>query len=785
MKSGGLKLCAILLPCALGLAPAARGQNATWNGVTSNFNAATNWLPNTAVPTGTAFFGTTGLPGITFSANTAIGGFTFNPGAQGFAFSSTSETAGVAFGGAGIVNNASRAPVFNVTNGGVAAAAPGLAFLNAASAGNAVITDTEGGVTAFLGSSTAGTATITNSGGTAPFSGAVFLGTSTAGNAVITNNTNGITQFNQSTTAGNASFVNNGGTIASFDIAHFINAVTNPGGPPTSFNVGVTAFLDTATAGSGTIINNKGGVTAFLGSSTAGSATIVTNGGGATFFTGASSGGIANLIVNGGLLDLTAHVPGGVLAGSLTMAAGSAYRIVVAPSGQGNALGLGGPATLQGGTVLLAPVPGNYWRNPTYTIVNATGGVTGTFAGTNAFAFLAPTLGYDASNVYLTVSQGFARGGQTTNQRAVGAALDQSAPTASGDFNTMIDALAVLNPSQGPAALNALSGQPYADFATVNVQTGYAFLNAIAAQMAAARDGAPGNRVALAAACDVTCSGAAIGAWISGLGATGSVLGDSNAATLTYTFGGASVGADWRLDPRVLAGASVGYVTGSQWVNGFDGNGMTNAFNASLYASFASAAFHVDGLAGYVNATNRLTRYMMIPGLATRSANGQTSANQFLGQIESGYRVGLDAVAPALAVTPFARLQGSTTDQAGFNESGASSLSLIVAPQITSSLRSTLGADLKATLRQVDIDLRLGWLHEYADTSRPLTAAFAGAPGFTYTVFSATPQRDSAVVGLSAKATVASATQLYLRYEGEVGGATANHALTAGLRMSW
>jgi uncharacterized protein with beta-barrel porin domain len=263
------------------------------------------------------------------------------------------------------------------------------------------------------------------------------------------------------------------------------------------------------------------------------------------------------------------------------------------------------------------------------------------------------------------------------------------------------------------------------------------------------------------------------------------VLGDSNASTLTYTFGGAAVGADYRLDAKVLAGASIGYVTGSQWVNGFAGNGMTSAFNASLYASFASTALYVDGLAGYTSATNQLTRYMMIPGLATRAARGQTGANQFLSQIESGYKVGLDALAPALTITPFARLQGSTTNQTGFSESGADALSLLVASQITNSLRSTFGADLRASIRQVEVGVRLGWLHEYADTSRPLTAAFSGAPGFNYTVFGATPQRDSAVVGLSANAAVARATQLYLRYEGEVGGTTDNHALSAGLRLSW
>src|SRR5262249_29321979 len=225
-------------------------------------------------------------------------------------------------------------------------------------------------------------------------------------------------------------------------------------------------------------------------------------------------------------------------------------------------------------------------------------------------------------------------------------------------------------------------------------------------------------------------------------------------------------------------------VSGSQWVNGFDGSGTTNVFDASLYASFASDAFYVDSVAGYANATNRLTRYIAVPGLATRVANGQTSANQFLGQVESGYRIGLGTLAPALSLTPFARLQGSTTNQPGFAENGASSLGLLVAPQITNSLRSTLGADLRAIIQQIEVDVRLGWLHEYADTSRPLSASFAGAPGFAYTINGATAQRDSAVIGLAANASVASATRAWLRYEGQVGGVADNHALTAGLPLT-
>jgi uncharacterized protein with beta-barrel porin domain len=61
----------------------------------------------------------------------------------------------------------------------------------------------------------------------------------------------------------------------------------------------------------------------------------------------------------------------------------------------------------------------------------------------------------------------------------------------------------------------------------------------------------------------------------------------------------------------------------------------------------------------------------------------------------------------------------------------------------------------------------------------------AGAPGNSFTVFGATPLRNAAVVGLQATTTIAQATQIYLRYDGEIATGTDNHALNIGLRMSW
>jgi outer membrane autotransporter protein len=66
-----------------------------------------------------------------------------------------------------------------------------------------------------------------------------------------------------------------------------------------------------------------------------------------------------------------------------------------------------------------------------------------------------------------------------------------------------------------------------------------------------------------------------------------------------------------------------------------------------------------------------------------------------------------------------------------------------------------------------------------------VTASFAGAPTSPFTTFGVAPQRDGVVLGLAATTAIADATNVYLRYEGDISGQDSAHAITAGLRMTW
>ena len=600
-----------------------------------------------------------------------------------------------------------------------------------------------------------------------------------------------------------------GGTTINGGTLQIGNGGTTGSVPGNIVNNAALAFNRSDAVTYGDVISGTGSLTQ------AGSGVLTLTG--VNTFTGGTTVSAGGLAVNGSLASGVNVLGGGTLGGTGTIGgnvtvngaispgnsigtinitgnyiqnAGSTYQVEV--GSQSDLINITGNAIINGGTVAVQAVAGA--RRTTYTIVTATGGVTGTYSGlTSNLAFVTPSLSYDANNVFLTLRTSFAGGGGTGNQIEVGGALDKIKDAASGDLDTVVTALANLDRLQGLTALDVISGQPYADFGTMNVNNGALFMNTLAQQMATARGGigGTGQRQALAQACDiVACDGPGPwSAWASALGGLGSVLGDGNTSTLTYNFGGVAAGVDYRFDPRFLVGIGVGYTHGTEWVNGFAGQGWTDSVSVAAYGSFNQGGFYVDALAGYAYYSNQLQRQISIPGLQQRTATGSTGANQFLGQVETGYRLGIYAPASA-TLTPFGRLQTSSVTQNAFTEAGAQSLNLNVAQQTTNSLRTVVGADLAGAIglgneRKLDLALRLGWMHEFAYTGRPITAAFSGAPSAAFTVYAATPQRDSAVIGFAASTAVADATQIYLRYDGAVGGGTDNHMLNLGVRFSW
>jgi outer membrane autotransporter protein len=647
--------------------------------------------------------------------------------------------------------------------------------------GSTTLSTTNGGTATFNGSIMGLGNNLTLGGGTIAFNGVVDLGggglSVQQGTAAINLGLNA-SQVTVAATGAvtNGAFsaitanVNNAGTVNNYG---WIAGNVSNSGTFTNLNMVVGTLNNTGAA------TNNGTITG-----------TVTNSG-----TLSGTGTIGGNLTQSGVVSPGNSIGTMAVSGNFTQTAGGTYLAEVASAGASDRVNVSGTATL-GGQVVVTALPGmSFAPSTTYTILNATGGLSGTFASVNElYPFLLSSLSYDANNAYLNLAiGGFAAAGATPTQIAVGTVLDANVNTASGDFANVLGAMAFNTTSnaQAQATLQAISGNNYAGFSTSMVQGMQLFMNNFANQSGGG--GSPmSNRVALAEACDVACdttSPPKWGAWGGALGGLGTVGAGQPVGTITYNAGGFAAGLDRLVTDNFRMGVTAGYTTGTQWVGGFDGLGRSNSFQVGLYGGFAQDKIYADGLIGYAYTQNQMWRNIPIPGLQPRTAYGNTGANQWYGQLEAGYRFDIGTNANAF-VTPFARLQAYTANQNAFTETGAQSLNLSVAQQQTNSLRTVLGAQLGGSMdlgwrEKLFAQLRLGWSHEYADVGRPVTATLAGAPAMPFTTWGISPQRDGVVIGVSANTAIAEATSIYLRYEGDISAQDSAHAITAGVRMTW
>src|SRR5262249_4581120 len=152
-----------------------------------------------------------------------------------------------------------------------------------------------------------------------------------------------------------------------------------------------------------------------------------------------------------------------------------------------------------------------------------------------------PTVAYTGNAVTLTLLNTdfqFQNTSFTGNQGAVGNVLTQASPTATGDFANVLNFLSALDSKTLSGVLDQISGQNYSGFGTATMQSIQIFMDNFQFQAGAGQtfgskvaSAGRSTHVELAEACDVSCdttSGARWGAWGGGVGAFGTVAGDTN-----------------------------------------------------------------------------------------------------------------------------------------------------------------------------------------------------------------------------------------------------------------
>ncbi|MFG1452865.1 autotransporter domain-containing protein [Xanthobacter sp. V2C-8] len=502
---------------------------------------------------------------------------------------------------------------------------------------------------------------------------------------------------------------------------------------------------------------------------------------------GGSLGGTATigaLTVNSGGTVAPGYSPGTLtVSGAVAFNAGSVYRVDVTPAGAHDLIIASGDVTISSGaTVAVNATAGRYPGSSLIPILTTSGTVNGTFGGaTSDYVFLAPTLTYDAQNVYLSLIYNgvdFITYARTPNEAA--AAL---AAQALGGGNPVYDAILALPEGAVAPAFNALSGEIYASVGTVLQQEAIYVRQAVNARLRQAAAGADALARAAAAAGPATARlsrdlDATL--WAHGYGGWGNSFGNGNAATISNSLGGFLMGADVALAPNAWAGVFGGYSRSSFDVNARASSGNSDNYDLGAYAGVRFDALALRGGFAYGWHDVSTSRQISVPGLYQSTEGGYSlGTTQLFGEVAYGLPAG------AATFEPFAALAYVNVGGASFSEALRSG-ALAVESGSMDTLYGTLGlrAAFSTALlgRTLTPSVTLGWQHAFGDTTPAAVMRFlAGTTPFS--VSGVPIAEDALLVDAGLAYDLSDVASLSVAYTGQFAASSAQNAFTAQLSV--
>jgi uncharacterized protein with beta-barrel porin domain len=521
----------------------------------------------------------------------------------------------------------------------------------------------------------------------------------------------------------------------------------------------------------------------------------------------AGTGTVGNLsVATGGAFAPGSGAPGSTMAvsGNLAFQSGAFYLVQLNPAASSFA-SVTGTATLGGATLNAVFANGSYISKQ-YTVLTATGGVSGTFGSlstTNLPANISTSLSYDAHDAFLNLVLNFVPppgSGLSGNQQAVGNAIINF-------FNTS-GSIAMVFGSLTPTGLTQLSGET----ATGSQQTTFdamnLFMGVLTDSFVAGRgDGVTSGAGAPTGYASTQTTGATRDAyamftkapaaafeqrwsvWAAGYG--GSQTTDGNATlgsnSTTSSVAGTVVGADYRISPNTIAGFALAGGGTSFSVVG-SGSGHSDLFQAGAFIRHTVGPAYISAALAYGWQDITTNRTVSVVGIDQLRA--EFNANAFSGRLEGGYRF----VSPwvgGIGITPYAAAMFTTFDLPRYAEQatvGSNGFALAYNAKDVTDTRSELGirTDKSWTMQGAILTLRgrFAWAHDF-DPDRSIAATFQTLPGASFTVNGAAQAHDSALTTASVGMKWINGWSAAATFEGEFSNVTSSYAGKGVVRYTW
>ncbi|MGX1785350.1 autotransporter outer membrane beta-barrel domain-containing protein [Bosea sp. NPDC055332] len=600
----------------------------------------------------------------------------------------------------------------------------------------------------------------------------------------------------------------------------------------TSFSGSITGTGGVTKTGTGTLTLT--GANTYTGGTKVSGGKLVVNGSitGAVTLSGGTLGGsgtIGSVSVASGATVAPGNSIGTLnVSGNVAFASGSTYQVEVNAAGQSDRIAASGKATITGGTVQVLAENGNYAAATSYTILTASGGVTGTFTSVSSnLAFLTPSLGYGGTSVTLTMTRndtGFGPGGgggttpggggtsdgatsggsgggttpggstsgnyiaQTRNQGFIANAAE-----ALGVGNPVYDALISATAAEARAGFDLLSGEAHAQAVSVMIDESRLVRESILNRLRGPLLTQPGQQVAAAFSADLPGRKGAVTMaaplpqprytlWGEAFGSAGNTDADGNAASLSRRSGGALLGADVMLYDAPGSSLKVG-VAGGYSQSRFDldarlSSGKLESGHAALYAGARFGSLRFDAGAAYSWSESDIRRQVAIRGF------GDLLRLQRPGSVLQGFaELGYGFAFSGFALEPFAQLAllRVSTD-AGTEQGGAAALRVLSSDQTLGF--TTLGLRAEAQLGTMPLFARamLGWRHGFGELTPQARTAFALGTN-PAVVFAAPIDRNALTAEAGLDWRISQATALGLTYSAAIGERSRDHALKGRIDM--